>query len=132
MKDIVGFVEAARKAWVTSWFGNPLGVLCKKLKMVKQELVKLNKANGNLHSNVASARHRLHSILDNPNDSPLDHQLLLNEREASKLLEGAILEEEALLLQKSRTKWLDLGEGNNSFFFSQTKSNWNTNKIMAL
>lgn len=36
------------------------------------------------------------------------------------------------MLQKSRTKWLSLGDGNNSFFFNQTKANWNTNKIMAL
>lgn len=52
MKDTSGFHEAVQKAWNTSWFGYPMGILYRKLKLVKSELVKLNKAHGNLHSNV--------------------------------------------------------------------------------
>ena len=37
-----------------------------------------------------------------------------------------------MLKQKSRGTWLDLGDGNNSFFFNQTKGNWNMNKIHSL
>ena len=40
--------------------------------------------------------------------------------------------EEQLLLQKSRIKWLSLGDGNNSFFFNQVKSNWHHNKIQTI
>ena len=37
-----------------------------------------------------------------------------------------------MLLQKSRIKWLNLGDGNNSFFFNQVKSNWHHNKIQTI
>lgn len=54
------------------------------------------------------------------------------EGEASKFLEDSLVKEESLLLQKSRTKWLNFEDGNNSFFFNQTKANWNRNKILAI
>lgn len=54
----------------------------------------------------------------------MDPVLLKAELEASKRLEGALLEEEALLLQISRVQWLKLGDGNKKCFLNQTKSNW--------
>ncbi|XP_074363689.1 uncharacterized protein LOC141704347, partial [Apium graveolens] len=40
--------------------------------------------------------------------------------------------EEHFLLQKSRVKWMHIGDGNNSFFHQQCKVNWNTNKVLSL
>ncbi|KAL8133460.1 hypothetical protein AgCh_008786 [Apium graveolens] len=102
------------------------------MKLVKSELVKLNKRHGNLYSRVHSARGNLHAIQEQLANNHLDAQLLHNELEAINLLENAILAEESLLLHKSRTQWLDLSDGNNCFFFNRTKANWNTKKIMAL
>ena len=46
----------------------------------------------------------------------MNSDLLLAEKTAAQNLEKALLLEEQLLFQKSRTKWLSLGDGNNSFF----------------
>ena len=37
-----------------------------------------------------------------------------------------------ILRQKSRIQWLKQGDGNNSFFYNQTKANWNRNKIISI
>lgn len=52
MIELPDFMPLVEKAWTTRCFGDPLGVLCKKLKLVKSALVQLNKEHGNLHSNV--------------------------------------------------------------------------------
>lgn len=36
------------------------------------------------------------------------------------------------ICKKSRIKWMDKGDGNNSIFFNQCKSNWNVNKILSI
>lgn len=132
MTEIPGFKDAVSKAWSSTWYGNPMNILCRKLKLVKRELVKLNKDHGNFQNNVNTARSRLHILQEQLTLMPLDQTFIAEELLASKALEQALMEEESLLLQKSRTKWLSLGDGNNSFFFNQTKANWNKNKIMAL
>lgn len=47
-------------------------------------------------------------------------------------LQSALSAEEVFLRQKSRIQWLDLGDGNNSFFHRACKNRWNTNKILML
>lgn len=48
-----------------------------------------------------------------------NHDLIQLESQASRNLETALLEEEKLLLQKSRVKWLNVGDGNNRYFFNK-------------
>ncbi|KAL8099763.1 hypothetical protein AgCh_032133 [Apium graveolens] len=132
MKELEGFQDVVRKGWSTVWYGEPMAILCQKMKEVKTGLRALNKAHGNLYNNVLDAREHLRAIQDSLNNNFLDPLLLKAELEASKRFEGALLEEEASLLQKSRVKWLNLGDGNKKFFFNQTKANWNKNKILAV
>ncbi|KAL8116912.1 hypothetical protein AgCh_023192 [Apium graveolens] len=80
-------------------------VLARKIKLVKQALKELNKSHGDLNDNVASARANLNDIQEK-----LEH----------------------FLLQKSRVKWMDKGDGNNSFSFNQCKKNWNVSKVLTL
>ncbi|XP_074347168.1 uncharacterized protein LOC141685998 [Apium graveolens] len=132
MSSLPSFLNLVQSAWNTTCHGDPMGIFCKKLKLVKGELVKLNKAHGNFHTLVHSARATIHDIQDLLKYNHLDDQLLIKEWEAVKLLEDALSTEESLLHQNSRSQWLELGDGNNSYFFNQTKANWNTNKILAL
>ena len=65
----------------------------------------------------------------------MDHQnsnLLIQEVSAAKNLSKMLEDEESLLKQKSRNTWLKLGDGNNSFFFNQTKNHWNRNKKISI
>lgn len=127
MTNLKEFRETVIKSWDSTWFGNPIGILCRKLKIVKKDLVALNKKHGNAHNNVYNARAQLHSIQDQ-----ISANLMFLDTHAAQTLDKLLLEEEALLLQKSRVKWLELGDGNSSFFFNKTKANWNSNKILAI
>ncbi|KAL8135203.1 hypothetical protein AgCh_010024 [Apium graveolens] len=51
---------------------------------------------------------------------------------ASRQLDKALVEKEKFLVQKSKVKWLSLGDYNDNFFFNQVRDNWNHNKILAL
>ncbi|KAL8108075.1 hypothetical protein AgCh_024496 [Apium graveolens] len=82
MSDIEGFTNAVTQAWQTPWYGDPMGILRKKLKLVKQELIKLNKANGNVNHNVQRARQDLQPVQDALSFSPTNAHLLYQEQAA--------------------------------------------------
>ncbi|KAL8149172.1 hypothetical protein AgCh_006255 [Apium graveolens] len=93
MTELPGFLAIVKNTWNTRSYGDPMGIFCKKLKLINCELVKLNKTHGNLHSLVNSARANLHDIQEQLGNNHLDDQLLTREREAIKNLEDAILAE---------------------------------------
>ena len=133
MVEIPEFQASVRQAWSQpSGSGDPMIILQRKLQKVKQAMVALNKAFGNAHSNVTAARLNLEEVQQRLSATQLDPALRLEEKTAVFSLEQALKIEEQLLLQKSRTKWLSLGDGNNSFFFNQVKANWHHNKILAI
>lgn len=108
-----------------------MAILCRKLKAVKHALVDLNKAHGNVHSNVKLARVALTDFQNNM-VAPTSTDMLATEADLIVKLNTALIEEESLLLQKSRVKWLAKGDGNNGFFYNQCKLNWNHNKVLAI
>lgn len=131
MVDLPDFLCTVENAWSGYIPGNPILVLSRKIKLVKGALRELNKKSGNVISNVAAARVLLSETQDKLNLDPTEELLGLEQAQISSL-NGALITEEHFLLQKSRVKWLDKGDGNNGFFFSQCKANWNVNKVLAL
>ncbi|KAL8091848.1 uncharacterized protein LOC141690658 [Apium graveolens] len=125
------FHDVIRIAWNEPWYGDPMAILCRRLRNTKVSLIKLNKANENLHNKVHLARKNLVDIQERLSQTS-SAQLLDLEQNACKTLESCLLQEEVLLQQKSRVKWLSLGDDNNSFFHNKVKSNWNMNKILAI
>ena len=120
MTKIDGFQETVSKVWNQNcWYGDPLAILSCKLKAVKTAIIQLNKNHGNVHTNCAVARDKLHDIQVSLNSDAHNECLLNQEQNAIKNLNTCLLEEEALLLQKSRVQWLSLGDGNTKFFFNQ-------------
>ncbi|XP_063935557.1 uncharacterized protein LOC135147075 [Daucus carota subsp. sativus] len=113
MFQLDGFKDAVLTAWSQPLFGDPLAVLGRKLKLVKQNLVKLNKIHGDVREKTVNARATLAAIQDALLISPRDPVLLRDE------LQGG----GRPFLKPSITK---------SFFFNQTKQNWNHNKILAI
>lgn len=73
----------------------------------------------------------LQSIQKNLLSTMGDESLLFEEKNAIAKLNKALAKEESFLKQKSRIKWLKLGDGNNSFF-NQVKANWNATKILSI
>ena len=133
MKDIPDFQRTVQVAWFQDVGAvDPMITLQRKLQNVKRALIELNTNFGNIHSNVSAARDLVTAAQIQISSDRMNSDLLLAEKTAAQNLEKALLLEEQLLLQKSRTKWLSLGDGNNSFFFKQVKANWNYNKILAI
>lgn len=125
------FLPTVREAWQTQVLGNPWFILTTKLKRVKMALKTLNVRRGNLTGLVASARSALNSFQESlplvPSTDQLEEDCRLR-----RSLSIALANEEKLLHQKSRVKWLKYGDGNNSFFFNSCRGRWNTNKLLSL
>ncbi|XP_074363454.1 uncharacterized protein LOC141703992 [Apium graveolens] len=125
------FFEVVDKAWSKPCTGNSYARFACKLKELKVLLRQFNKDHGNVSSNVSTARANLEEFQLNMLNTE-DASLLSVENNLIKDLNLALAEEESLFLQKSRVKWMGLGDGNNSFFHQQCKAHWNRNKILVL
>ncbi|KAL8098626.1 hypothetical protein AgCh_031406 [Apium graveolens] len=128
----IRYIEVVLKGWDSQWYGDPMSILCRKVKEVKMELKKLNNSHGNVSSNVAVAREALAEIQNALSLDPTNVNFNRAERKAIKDLEKIILEEEELLHKKSRVAWLHVGDNNSKFFFSQIKARWNRKKLLAI
>lgn len=62
MCNLEEYQDIIKETWQEQWFGDPMAILCKKLRQAKQALIGLNKRNGNVHSNVDIARKELHDL----------------------------------------------------------------------
>lgn len=125
------FASTVEMAWNIVVQGDPWFILTQKLKNVKKALIALNKSGGNLHDNVALARD---ALLQYQSDMPVipSEAHFIEEGKLSNDLEEHLRKEEIFLRQKSRIKWLLLGEGNNKFFHNACKGRWNSNKILCI
>ncbi|KAL8122620.1 hypothetical protein AgCh_010817 [Apium graveolens] len=129
--EVPGFFEVVDKAWSKPCTGNSYARFACKLKELKVLLRQFNKDHGNVSSNVSTARANLEEFQLNMLNTE-DASLLSVENNLIRNLNLALAEEESLFLQKSRVKWMGLGDGNNSFFHQQCKAHWNRNKILVL
>ncbi|XP_063948264.1 uncharacterized protein LOC108204038 [Daucus carota subsp. sativus] len=125
------FLHVVTEAWNSSVFGDPWYVLSTKLKRVKSALIALNRSRGDLHIAVCKAKANLHLLQDSMPSQPNDNYILEEARLCSSL-KDALLKEETFLKQKARVRWLNLGDGNNKYFYNACRGRWNTNKIVSL
>ncbi|XP_074342651.1 uncharacterized protein LOC141680282 [Apium graveolens] len=131
MIDIPGFQDVISKAWSLECNGPCYVRFFSRLKETKRLLRQLNKDHGNVSSNVSNARANLEEVqLYMINNT--DITLLNLEKDLINKLNATLVEEESFFLQKSRVNWMELGDGNNSFFHHQCKANWNRNKVFSL
>ncbi|XP_074342078.1 uncharacterized protein LOC141679483 [Apium graveolens] len=84
-----------------------------------------------IHSNVQTARVNLEHLQASLSSS-VDSDKFNEEKNLISNLNLALAQEESLLKQKARVKWLQLGDNNNSFFHQKFKVNWNQGKILSL
>ena len=131
MIDHKDFLCTVNEAWNVTIRGDPWYILSSKIKRVKAALKRLNKFVGNVHEDVITARTTLLNFQTNLPPAPSFDDFHTEEQLCSAL-HKALSVEETFLKQKSRVKWLDLGDGNNAFFHRACKSRWNTNKIVAI
>lgn len=123
------FFDIVKREWSSCVSGDHWFILTSKLKKVKHALKNLNSSVGNLCGLVIEKRNALESFQHSMPDLPSSDQFNL-EKHLMQDYADALSKEECLLKQKSRVKWLNLGDNNNNFFFNYCKSIWNCNKIL--
>ncbi|XP_074327862.1 uncharacterized protein LOC141665780 [Apium graveolens] len=102
--------DLVASAWSIHCIGSPVAQFSARLKHTKLLLRKFNRDHGNVHN----------------------QSKFIEEQELISKLNLDLAQEESLLLQKARVRWLQLGDNNNSFFHKKCKVNWNRSKVLSL
>lgn len=92
-----GFEEEIHKACESTLFGDPMAMLCRKLKLVKENLIALNKAHPSISLAVQQARELLQHTQNDLTADPLKQNLFLLEQTTILKLNKVSEEEESLL-----------------------------------
>ncbi|GKB51427.1 RNA-directed DNA polymerase, eukaryota, reverse transcriptase zinc-binding domain protein, partial [Tanacetum coccineum] len=126
------FCRIVEEKWKADIGGLNMYNLVKKLKSLKHPLNNLNWSNGNLVEKVKVLKEDLKSIQAAIDADPFDKCL---RDKGSAILEKyveAVKDEEKLLFQKCKIKWLSYGDKNNSFFHKMLKGRNQRNKIQDI
>lgn len=84
---------------------------------------------GNVFKNVQILKDELQEVQP---DMMLDSELQKQEISTCKELDETLIIEKLFWAQTSRTRWLNEGDRNTSFFFNQFKDHQNSSKIFAI
>ncbi|XP_043697542.1 uncharacterized protein LOC122648386, partial [Telopea speciosissima] len=129
------FLTTVIQAWekpVTA-FSSPLITFSKKLKNVKAALKDLNSTTfGNISQQVLDCKDRVGSIQIRLQSDHCNGALADEEKVTSLELSSLLAREESFLKQKSRIKWLELGNSNSAYFHRSLKDKVNANSIVHL
>nr|GEZ35754.1 RNA-directed DNA polymerase, eukaryota, reverse transcriptase zinc-binding domain protein [Tanacetum cinerariifolium] len=118
------FKTIVEKEWRTKVGGFQMFQLVKKLRNLKVHLKKLAWQNGNLFEKVEKIRDNLKNIQRDIDKDPYNKALRKEEVAILKEYMTTREDEEKLLFQKSKIKWLSLGDINNSFFHKTLKGRY--------
>ena len=133
LADHPSFEGLVEDAWDTSIPGSPLYQFCRKLKSLKAQLEILNQESfSKLPFRLSAARESLYAVQNQLNAQP--QCPILRQREKAALEKFVVISkaEEELFHQKSRVKWIELGDQNTSYFHKAVKQRFNRNKIISL
>nr|GEV31126.1 hypothetical protein [Tanacetum cinerariifolium] len=123
------FKTIVEKEWRTKVGGLQMFQLVKKLRNLKVHLKKLAWQNGNLFEKVEKIIDNLKNIQRDIDKDPYNKALRKEEVAILKEYMTAMEDEEKILFQKSKIKWLSLGDINNSFFHKTLKGRYQKSRI---
>lgn len=95
----------------------------KKLQNVKRALISWQKLKSRISERIKEAQQALDSTRSQLAANPSCSRLFHAEKKARDVLNSYILAEESMMRQKSRETNLNLGDGNNRYFYSSFKPN---------
>lgn len=112
-----GYDEAVQAVWHSEVYGNPISRLTSKLRILKGALKNLhNRHTSHISSRVKQARDEWQKAQFELDTNPLDIEANGRERTACTNYNKLSDDEEAILRQRSRIQWLNLGDKNTAFF----------------
>ncbi|GJT03880.1 RNA-directed DNA polymerase, eukaryota, reverse transcriptase zinc-binding domain protein [Tanacetum coccineum] len=126
------FLDVVKKEWKCDCDGYSMYKLIQKMKRMKDPLNRIAWKNGNLFQNVkkleADVKMAQVEVEANPSCSIRKEKLsqVLNEYNI------AIDDEEKLLAQKAKVKWLSEGDKNTKYFHNVIKSRRNSNRVRGV
>lgn len=126
------FLPLVQKTWETSTGQNPIMVLYTFLKTIKQELRKCGAKEKEENSELTELRRKVTDLQSLLMKRDSDISLQSAENEARKKMYHLMQKQEAILRQKSRIQWLQLGDSNSSYFHRAVKSRQARNSIHLL
>ncbi|GKE00998.1 hypothetical protein Tco_1388981 [Tanacetum coccineum] len=100
------FLPLIKKLWETEYDGCQMFKKVKKLKSLKKDLKKLTWKDGNIFDKVNSLKVQLKDVQTRIDKDPHDKELRLEERKFLNRYVEAMKDEEKLLFQKAKIKWL--------------------------
>ncbi|GKC34384.1 hypothetical protein Tco_1046768 [Tanacetum coccineum] len=126
------FLIEVEKEWSKNSQGCHMFKVVKKMRNLKYPMKKLNWKEGNLFDKVNQLKNDIQDIQKKIDCDPYDKELRKVEAMLLQQFLAASKDEEKLLLQKSRIKWLSYGDKNNSWFHKVIKSNQQRNRVLSI
>ncbi|XP_059671037.1 uncharacterized protein LOC132316579 [Cornus florida] len=120
------------ETWEVTGSGNPLHMLQKKLRAVKEAVKDWNKQRGTVSEQIQVARDNFLKIQMEMLSDTMNEDYILKEREACGNLQHVLALEEIVWAQKSRSKWLKEGDKCTTFFHNLVKQRRGFNAITQL
>ncbi|GKE17864.1 RNA-directed DNA polymerase, eukaryota, reverse transcriptase zinc-binding domain protein [Tanacetum coccineum] len=126
------FLKTVEDVWKLDVTGFSMFILTKKLKALKHTLNNLNWGFENLVEKVKTLKTSVKDIQTATDADPYNKSL--REKECNMLKEYMkdVSDEEKLLFQKSKVKWLNYGDKNNAFFYKVLKGRYHRSRIKSI
>nr|GFD02274.1 hypothetical protein [Tanacetum cinerariifolium] len=112
--------------------GYAMFMFAKRLKGMKRPLRYLNKKNGNVHDKVKILREDLKKVQAELDKDPKNYKLKEDEMFLNNAYREAALDEEKVLIQKSKVNLLKEGDHNTAFFQNMMKGRKNKSRIVCV
>ncbi|XP_058211744.1 uncharacterized protein LOC131323927 [Rhododendron vialii] len=127
------FKKVLVQSWTKHVTGRPMFVLSTKLKRLKGALKNFNfQYYSNISKGVCDAKEELDRVQDLYFQSPFDSALCHSEKDMLGKYVELRMAEESFLKQKTRIKWLALGDQNSRYFHRKMCSHRARNTILSL
>ncbi|XP_035830140.1 uncharacterized protein LOC110901221 [Helianthus annuus] len=123
------FMAVVKTGWEMTVEGVPMFRLVKKLRGLKHLFRSLLHKQGNLHRKVLDLKEELDKLQTKLDLDPFNVSTKEAESMCVKKYQDALIDEERFLKQKSKQKWLEVGDANTAFFHSAVKCRNHINKI---
>ncbi|GKA63263.1 hypothetical protein Tco_0762869 [Tanacetum coccineum] len=123
------FLPTMSKKWCEEYVGCQMFKTVKKLRSLKRYLKNLAWKNGNIFENVQKLKEQLKDVQVRIDNEPHNKELRFEEASVIEEYVAARKDEEKLIYQKAKVKWLSEGDRNNAFFHRVFKSRSHRSKI---
>ncbi|XP_070041417.1 uncharacterized protein [Nicotiana tomentosiformis] len=133
LADHKDFMTLVSEVWERSTEQNTMKDTWQKLKRVKQVMKTLNNTEYNAVGNrIKQCRQQLCDIQEQMQNPGQPEAMVEAEKDMKIQLEKLLGVKESIMKQKSRVKWLKLGDANTTYFFANIKSRYSQNNIRRL